>query len=266
MGAGPNANAVLLIHKQPVEFSVGTAYCEVTDIVHCSQVINEGPSDSLLALTVILSLDANEGPRVRAVAFGIEYDSTVTIIDQTPCGDLEIPDPQWPNSHTGTAVAWTDTQRQDLIPVYSFGAYSTSSAELRLIPHPTQGAVVADDTVPSEVDTLACLGTFGFDVPGGSCCAATAVPLDPLVPKPARAVVAPQPIANDTIRLVNASSVPIVKVALFDVSGRLIVERSFTHTNPSTQYSLPAPAGVRLAFMRIAFVDGVLEHTSLVLP
>lgn len=180
-GAGPNAGGTLILHHNTeIEFTTIGSYCGLSQLENCWE------SWALVEVTVpvvfhaLAAFPSGSSPRLSGLTFGINYPTCITILDAGSCGDLEIPDSNWPAAFTGTAVAWSAAQTTQLTEVYWFVAYINAAqpAKLDLIGHPDQGGFFGDDSVPSNLDPITDYGELGFFRPGyvpcpgaaGACC------------------------------------------------------------------------------------------------
>ena len=179
-GRGPNANGTLIMHTNPsVVFTTDELYCGTAGITECSQAIAETDRQFEAAVVhVVAAFPPSANPRLAGVTFGISYADCLVLEAWGPCGDFELPTPDWPVSGEGTAVTWGTAQTSLLTEVYWIAAYvySVDPTTLDLIPHPTQGALFADDDVPSILDPIVALGSFGFGTAGSLPCPMDVVP------------------------------------------------------------------------------------------
>ena len=180
-GAGPNADGVLVVHGDTeLVYTSDDSYCGLPLPEDCAGVNASGVSADPVVLQVLALFPETATPRVAGVTFGIAYDDCVQILDWSPCADFELPDANWPESGEGTAMTWLDVQTTVVQQVYWFAAYveAPEVARFAVVPHPVQEAVFADDSIPSILDAVAGLGSFGFYSPGdvpcrtgsGGCC------------------------------------------------------------------------------------------------
>lgn len=107
----------------------------------------------------------------------------IDILAFDACADFELSSPDWPDPGTGTAVTFTEAEQGQLTNLYWFAGYDYYGVdtEFALVPHPSQGGVFADDSVPSILDPIADFGRIGFfgnpgylpcpsGLPTGACC------------------------------------------------------------------------------------------------
>ena len=161
--AGPNANGSLILAwadgvVQCFDGGAGVEdYCGATGIQNCTDALVETTGADVIVLNVIAAFSPFSNPRLAGVAFGWSYDEEeVFLRDYGSCGDFELPNNDWPASGSGTAVTWSVAQLGQLTDVYWLAAYNYygNPQLLALEPHPSQGAVFADDDVPSNLDPI----------------------------------------------------------------------------------------------------------------
>ncbi len=182
---GQNAGGTLILHSNPslVYSSDVESYCGASNLAQCDAAITSVNGDGVAVIHVIAAFNSASQPRLAGLVFGIQYGPCVGIVDWGACGDFELSTAQWPMSGEGTAVTWNTAQTSHLTEAYWFAAYSSygSVDRLSLVPHPTQGALFADDSVPALLDPIAALGALGFNqagvlpcpgvtAPTGACC------------------------------------------------------------------------------------------------
>ena len=170
--AGPNANGYLnVVYQSDVDYTTDQdSYCG-SGIAPCHDGISSYTDTNTIVLSVIASFSA--APRLVGTVFGLDYDpSEITIVAYGPCGDFELPTNSWPNPGEGTAITWQTAQTDPVVDIYWMAAYDYYGlpSTLDLVPHPTQGAFFADDSVPSILDPIAGLGRFGFFTNGDVYC------------------------------------------------------------------------------------------------
>ncbi|MFN8549650.1 MAG: hypothetical protein U0527_17190 [Candidatus Eisenbacteria bacterium] len=174
--AGVNSDGVLLLHTNPdVVYSVDEpSYCGRSGLLACEAAQTRADGEALVVVFAIASFTSGSTPRLAGAVFGVQYDDAVAVLDYGSCADFELASSHWPGSGEGTALAWSMPRTTLLTEVYWFAAYAYSGAacSLSLIPHPTQGAFFADDSVPSVVDPISALGRFGFNEDGLAPCPA----------------------------------------------------------------------------------------------
>lgn len=177
--AGPNAGGTLLLHENTalVASSDPTSYCGSSGLQDCGLAVTRKDGTELANLFVLAAFPGGSSPRLSGVVFGIAYPADLTINYGTACGNFELATANWPASGEGTAITWNSAQLGLLTEVYNFVGYTYYAvpAVLQLTPHPTQGAMFADDAVPSNLDDITCLGAFGFNADGLRCCPGTVI-------------------------------------------------------------------------------------------
>jgi hypothetical protein len=172
--AGPNAGGTLILHANPsLVFTSGIQdYCGMSGLDSSSAAVTSvlWDPDEKVVFHVIAAFPPESSPRLKALSFGIDFDSTKFIIAaHGECADFEVPGADWPKPGTGTTESWTtSTQTGLLTECYWFAGYVYSEQEgedstsVALIPHPQQGGVFVDDASPAAVDTIAGYGSLGF--------------------------------------------------------------------------------------------------------
>lgn len=172
--AGPNVGGTLIVHENPgvVASSDPTDYCGSSGLQDCGAAITRHDGTESAALFVLAAFPGGSSPRLSGVVFGVGYPADITLLYGTACGDFELATAGWPASGEGTAVTWNSAQTGLLTEVYSFVGYTYygAPAVLALTAHPSQGSSFADDSVPSQLDDIACLSSFGFNTAGSLCC------------------------------------------------------------------------------------------------
>ena len=171
--AGPNEGGVLLLHSSPnLVYSAGVDYCGLSGLQSCADVRAEVPStpDAPIVFHVVAAFPDTSLPRLKSLAFGVDYDSSVAaILDHGSCGGFEVTDKLWPRPGAGVALSWDLVQTSRLTDVYWFVAQVLDRSRtdtIALTEHPVQGAVFVDDAAPPQEDAVAGFGTLGFGVPG----------------------------------------------------------------------------------------------------
>ncbi|MFN8549156.1 MAG: hypothetical protein U0527_14590 [Candidatus Eisenbacteria bacterium] len=187
--AGPNAGGTLIVHCDPLPVACQDYGCDTHGLSDCADAV-VSVDDALPHYWWVLSSFAEgSSPRLKGVTFGLQYDSAVTVLSASPCGDFELPSGGWPASGTGTAISWNVAQTAPLTPVYLFSGYNyyaPTAATFELTAHPVQGGNFADDSVPSLLDPIGGYGALGFSTegrvvcpnplpPGGACCLPDAI-------------------------------------------------------------------------------------------
>ncbi|MEZ4650117.1 MAG: hypothetical protein R3E97_15270 [Candidatus Eisenbacteria bacterium] len=175
--AGPNAGGALVLHRNPSLLTADHDYCAESGLSSCEEAVVTAPADpdSTVIVFALAAFPAGASPRLKGLAFGIAYDpERIVLVDHGTCAGFELPDNDWPNTGTGTAIVLGSAATSLLTPFYWFAAYSLGdTASFALEPHPTQGGDFADDSVPPLLDSVAGYGRMGFAVPGGLPCPTT---------------------------------------------------------------------------------------------
>ncbi|MBK8232263.1 MAG: hypothetical protein IPK72_17175 [Candidatus Eisenbacteria bacterium] len=169
---GPNRGGVLTFHSNPsLSYSTGAEYCGGSAVARCEEISTNATGEGTRILHVLAAFPSHINPALRGVSFGIDYQPTdLAVVDAQSCADLEQPGSDWPASGSGTSVLWVTPRSEPLVEVYWFAVENYGSpTELRLTPHPTEGALF-EGPASGARDAIACLGAFGFDLPGAACC------------------------------------------------------------------------------------------------
>ncbi|MEZ4650542.1 MAG: hypothetical protein R3E97_17505 [Candidatus Eisenbacteria bacterium] len=179
--AGPNANGSLIVAlADGVVYTVDIDnYCGATGLQSCADATVSTTGAETVVMGILAAFPSVASPRLSGVTFGWTYDANdVVLVANGPCGDFELATAGWPNSGEGTAVTWGAAQTGTLVDVYWAAAYNYygNPQTLDLVAHPSQGAMFADDDVPSNLDPIAALGSFGFDTDGFLPCPPDAAP------------------------------------------------------------------------------------------
>jgi hypothetical protein len=176
--AGPNAGGTLILHANPsLTFTIDIQdYCGLSALDSCSAAVASVPWDleKRVVFHVLAAFPPESQPRLKGLAFGIDFDSTKFILAaHKTCADFEIPNGGWPGPGSGTAQSWTTATQTGLLTEaywfvgYNYSAtYAADSTTFSLIPHPLQGGVFVDDAEPAAVDTIAAYGRLGFGSAG----------------------------------------------------------------------------------------------------
>jgi len=184
--AGPNAGGVLLLHQNPaLVYTADHDYCDESGLTACEQALVNAPADpeSTVVFFAFAAFPTEASPRLKALAFGIEYDAErLVLVDRGACAGFELADNGWPASGTGTALVMDSVATGALTPVYWFAAAAYSvgdTTSFALVPHPTHGREMADDAIPAVIDTVAAYGRLGFGTTGYAPCPDSAEPGGP---------------------------------------------------------------------------------------
>ena len=178
--AGPNEGGALIIHANPMlTYTTGQDFCGESGLTHCLVSQDSLPYEPEVARVwfVLASFNPSAQPRLKAVSFGVDYDSTrLAILASGSCADFEIPDGRWPAPGTGVGQSWTECRTSELAECYWFAGYtydapgSPDTTSFAVVPHPRHGAVFVDDSMPPQEDTVQDLGRLGFGQPGALVC------------------------------------------------------------------------------------------------
>src|SRR5690606_9516278 len=184
--ANEGGTLIMALSEGTVYTSDISDYCGDVTVTSCETAVTSGPSlddDETRLVIHVLAAFPPPGGRLSGIVWGIDYDPERTfVIAYGSCGDFELANPDWPDPFSGTAITWFFPQTDPIVPVYWFNAYGYDGEAINLRPHPTQGALFADDQIPSQTDPIAGLGSFGFGSnpgvlvcpvvgqPEGACC------------------------------------------------------------------------------------------------
>ena len=172
--AGPNAGGVLLLHcSVDIQYTTSVAsYCGLGSPDSCQEVnpsIELAPGRTVIA-AVLAAFPDTSGPRVKAIDFGIQYDSlAVVIVDAGTCSDFEIAVAPWSRSPAGAALSWQAPQTSRIQQVYWFAcelAKGASQGVLSLAACPGQAGIFVDDSMPPNEDPVTAFGALGFNCAG----------------------------------------------------------------------------------------------------
>ena len=181
--AGTNSDGTLLLHANLT--LVGSASnCGYSQLRDCKAAVTQAPANgNSIIFFVIAVFPDYASPRVSVVTFGIQYDNPdVGPITWGTCGDLSLGTtaPPFPTSGSGLAVEWDRPQQNDIFEICWFESQPSSSGQIKLCAHPTQGGHFIDDSTPAESDDIESYGKLGFgsvsglnpcsDAPPGACC------------------------------------------------------------------------------------------------
>lgn len=173
--AGPNVDGRLILHaNESLVYSAGADYCGQSDLTACSTaVVTLAATGSTQVLHALAAFTDSLDDRLAGLTFGIQYDDLELSVDAfASCGSFELPNDDWPNAGSGTAITWSTPRSGRLIECYWFAVYSTTDASsaFALTPHPAQGGFFADPSTPAVVDSIASFGSIGFGIPGTDPC------------------------------------------------------------------------------------------------
>ncbi|MFN8549618.1 MAG: hypothetical protein U0527_17010, partial [Candidatus Eisenbacteria bacterium] len=172
--AGPNSDGSLIVHANTsLTYTFDRNWAGFSDISRCERAITDVAEGQKTIWFIIAAFPSYVSPKIKAMNFGIEFDSQVTIEAQGRCaGDGELSTETWPNSGAGTAIWWADgsIERDRVFEVYWFAGYGYYGNQFAVVPHPTQGGAFADDETPAEIDAVAGYGILGFGVAGANPC------------------------------------------------------------------------------------------------
>lgn len=167
--AGPNAGGVLVVHAQKGEvLTVGDpAKCGLPGPLTCDEIRARIDGESPARFSVLAVFPQGSSPRVAGVVFGIEYDSSIHVVDYESCGQFELGTDDWPASGEGIAITWMQAQTTLILEMCAFiGCCDGDPGILGTTYHPTQGAAFVDDSPVNDPDDVLAFGSLGFGVDG----------------------------------------------------------------------------------------------------
>jgi hypothetical protein len=172
--AGPNAGGTLILHANTnLTYSAETSsYCAQGGLASCSQANVSVAADPEVTTVffVYAAFPGTASPRLLAVTFGIDYDDEdFALVSEGHCADFALPDDDWPDPTSGTALTWESAETGTLVELAWFAGYAAAEevpTSFELTEHPTQGADFADDSVPAVLDAVVAFGRLGFGETG----------------------------------------------------------------------------------------------------
>ena len=174
--AGPNENGVLVVHDAGLVYSSGVAaYPSVAPT--CSEVDSQldvglptGGTGWIWKVYAVFP--ANSHPRLKALAWGCAYDSSVVMIAAGPSvPDFEISGGGWPRASGGSiGQSFDSVQTSSVVECYWFGGYAYAPAAWSATSDPTQSSMFVDDAFPSHTDPIAAFASIGFGSAGTFSC------------------------------------------------------------------------------------------------
>ncbi len=173
--AGPNAGGTLIVSAQEgiTYCHDSPQYCSAFSLAGCESADTQLTAGRTYVFYVAAAFPCDQS-RMSSVSFAVSIPGDkVAIVDQHSCADQETAAENWPYTGTGTSLTWVNPQRAKLVPVYWFAAYNyvyPDPATFTVVPHPAEGGVFRDDSVPPIVDPIAGYGSLGFGTPGQAPC------------------------------------------------------------------------------------------------
>jgi hypothetical protein len=184
--AGPNAGGVINVHDANCSYTRdNSTYCGLgQDPGDCDGIDVDLEGSSLgdpRVWKLYACFPPGSSPRLKALSFGIHYpQGEIAIVAHGECigdpnnGTGPHDPPNWPRSDSGTWVVFVETQTTLLTEFYWFAGYSyhgnPALFQARDNPDPVLGGQFADDSIPAQLDSIACYGSMGFDSEGEACC------------------------------------------------------------------------------------------------
>lgn len=230
-GCNDNAGGGLLVHATPgLTWTPGADYCGTAVYDSCEGGVYSVTGDTLV-FHVMAAFPDGSTPGLAGLTFGIDYDPTrFTMLDWGTCGDFELADGTWPAPGSGMAVTWTTAQTAQFTEVYWFAgvADSVDASSFTLTPHPVQGAYFVDNAAPPRLDSIACLGSLGFNMPGNFCCVTvSAEPIPGLTALPTRLALRapyPNPFHERTSIVYDIPALMQARVSIYSADGRRVID------------------------------------------
>ncbi len=174
--AGPNEDGMLVLHAtQSINATRAQQDGEDRDLRDCAGALtNLVVEDAEIVVIFLLAAFPDwVQPRFTGVVFGVLYDGELADHGPSPNVSLEVPDVDWPESYTGTALTFADPIDDRMFNLYWFATYAYNGSTFEVVEHPFQGGPsFSDDTVPAILDDVdrEGLGKIGFATEGHSPC------------------------------------------------------------------------------------------------
>ncbi len=171
--AGPHEGGVLFVHTDDsVVFTDGDDFsgasslgCECGDFGKCPLGDPTSDRSSEPFVWWVLAAFPDGCPQLQGISFGVEHPGldTLDFLAWGPGSGFEVADIAWPETGTGTVVAWQEPIRTPIVEVYWFAAQAYYGAgTFELTGHPREGGLFADDTIPPVIDSIVGYGSLGF--------------------------------------------------------------------------------------------------------
>jgi len=135
LAPGAVAEPVFLMHAQIADFSA----CESIDEggMRCNDFnASPGSNNNYFAWVIV----GDVGGELSGAAFGIDYESTISVATWVGCSGLQIPGIGWPSPESGIALAYDagchSTAANDLAALGFFYVQSGSQGFMHIIEHP----------------------------------------------------------------------------------------------------------------------------------
>lgn len=227
----PNRSGSLLLHANTeLPYPNPGGYVGYSGLAECADVVTSVAGAETFVFYVVAAFPETSAPRLASVSFGLDYNmETVGLVEWGRCSDFEISTSLWPRSGEGTMAFWDSPQGGALTEVYWFAGYSYLGAErqVRITPHPTEGAYFWDDHVPARRDSIVCLGALGFNTAGLDCCDETAAAPEeePRSDEVALVLAGPNPVRDRIVLELILPDTRSARLTLIDVSGKVITSR-----------------------------------------
>lgn len=170
--ATPRAHAepTYIMHATPSDFS----FCQSLSVptLRCGDIDVSPPGDDDYFAWVLIG---DVGGEITGAAFGITYDSSVSVASWVSCAWQQVGYNSWPSSGSGLAVSWgecTRTPANDMIKVGFFYVTPGSSGRIHITPHPrdditSEGGLAITDCDARTVRACDYNGSLVFAGVGG---------------------------------------------------------------------------------------------------
>lgn len=178
----PNDNAKILLHLGSV--ANAKIACSQDGLSACADIVTRGQLYPHKYFAYVLVADAEASAGLAGVQFGLSYngkkEAGVDIYSWHRCTDIDMPTLEWPNSGSGTMLAWREAKRTEPegegLGVMAVAGYFYCAAyspdELRISTHPLANASVLDGSGnESELTTTedsSLFGSISFSADGNS--------------------------------------------------------------------------------------------------
>lgn len=158
----PNYGGRLLVHAIAFSDSVP---------VRCAEIRNSVPGNGVHTVIILAAFPPENSPRLRRVAFGIDYPSdAVQILSWDVVSGTATPSESWPAPGSEIVIEWEEARRNSFEPLVSFEISVSAPADLRTTKSSQEPAGFVDDFDPPNKEEIACFGSLGIGVPGNQCC------------------------------------------------------------------------------------------------
>ncbi|MEZ4649467.1 MAG: hypothetical protein R3E97_11935 [Candidatus Eisenbacteria bacterium] len=179
--AGVNLDGTLVLHAEPqLVFTYGQDFSGSGNLSDCSAVVDSVDALGTCVAFAMAVFPTEEPDRLTGLTFGVSYDpAELTIAGYGTNCDFELPNADWPEPNSGTALTWTVPRSGRIVEAYWFAAYSNygAPATLPLAAHPAQGGTFADSGTPAVLDDILPTASSGSAPAAGIPCPPPAIDL-----------------------------------------------------------------------------------------